>query len=58
MINMKEMEFENHCEMKSVMDRPIKMKTITLTTDILDGKQRIHVDWASNDFIKKLQFEK
>lgn len=47
---MTQAEYENQCEMLSVMDRPIKMKTVILTTDILDGKQRTHVDWASKDF--------
>ena len=42
---MREMEYENYCEMLSVMDRPIKMKTVTLNSDIVDGKQRQHVDW-------------
>lgn len=47
-------EYENQCEMLSVMDRPIKMKTITLTSDIVDGKQRTHTDWGSMDFKKRL----
>ena len=42
---MTEMEYENYCEMLSVMDKPIKMKTVTLNSDIVDGKQRKHVDW-------------
>ena len=42
---MTEMEYENYCEMLSVMDKPIKMKTVTLRSDIIDGKQRHHVDW-------------
>ena len=42
---MTEMEYENYCEMLSVMDKPIKMKTVTLNSDIVDGKQRQHVDW-------------
>ena len=37
---MTEMEYENYCEMLSVMDKPIKMKTVTLNSDIVDGKQR------------------
>ena len=44
---MTEMEYENYCEMLSVMDRPVKMKTVTLNSDIVDGKQRQHVDWNS-----------
>ena len=32
------MEYENYCEMLSVMDKPIKMKTVTLSSDIIDGK--------------------
>ena len=44
---MTEMEYENYCEMLSVMDKPIKMKTVTLNSDIVDGKQRQHVDWNS-----------
>ena len=51
---MTQMEYENHCEMLSVMDRPIKMKTVTLTPDIVDGKQRTHTDWGSMDFKKRL----
>ena len=42
---MTEMEYENYCEMLSVMDKPIKMKTVTLNSDIVDGKQRKHVGW-------------
>ena len=42
---MTEMEYENYCEMLSIMDKPIKMKTVTLNSDIVDGKQRKHVDW-------------
>ena len=42
---MREMEYENYCEMLSVMDKPIKIKTVTLNNDIVDGKQRQHVDW-------------
>ena len=42
---MTEMDYENYCEMLSVMDKPIKMKTVTLNSDIVDGKQRQHVDW-------------
>ena len=42
---MTEMEYENYCEMLSVMDRPIKVKTVTLSSDIVDGRQRQHVDW-------------
>ena len=42
---MTEMEYENYCEMLSVIDKPIKMKTVTLNSDIVDGKQRQHVDW-------------
>lgn len=42
---MTEMEYENYCEMLSVMDKPIRMKTVTLNSDIVDGKQRRHVDW-------------
>ena len=42
---MTEMEYGNYCEMLSVMDKPIKMKTVTLNSDIVDGKQRQHVDW-------------
>ena len=42
---MTEMEYENYCEMLSVMDRPIKMKAVTLSSDIVDGRQRQHVDW-------------
>ena len=42
---MTEMEYENYCEMLSVMDKPIKMKTVTLNNDIVDGRQRQHVDW-------------
>ena len=42
---MTEMEYGNYCEMLSVMDKPIKMKTVTLNSDIVDGKQRRHVDW-------------
>lgn len=45
-----EMEYENYCEMLSVMDRPIKMKTVTLNSDIVDGKQRQHVDWNNLNF--------
>ena len=44
---MTEMEYGNYCEMLSVMDKPIKMKTVTLNSDIVDGKQRQHVDWNS-----------
>ena len=47
---MTEMEYENYCEMLSVMDKPIKMKTVTLSSDIIDGKQRQHVDWNSINF--------
>ena len=47
---MTEMEYENYCEMLSVMDRPIKMKTVTLGSDIIDGKQRRHVDWNNLNF--------
>ena len=47
---MTEMEYENYCEMLSVMDKPIKMKTVTLNSDIVDGKQRRHVDWNSINF--------
>lgn len=50
---MTEMEYENRCEMESVMDRPIKMKTVTLNSDIVDGKQRQHIDWNSIDLRKK-----
>ena len=42
---MTEMEYGNYCEMLSVMDKPIKMKTVTLNSDIVYGKQRKHVDW-------------
>ena len=42
---MTEMEYENYCEMLSVMDRQVKMKTVTLSNDIVDGRQRQHVDW-------------
>ena len=42
---MTEMEYGNYCEMLSVMDKPIKMKTVTLNSDIIDGKPRQHVDW-------------
>ena len=42
---MAEMEYGNYCEMLSVMDKTIKMKTVTLNSDIVDGKQRQHVDW-------------
>ena len=42
---MTEMEYGNYCEMLSVMDKPIKMKTVTLNSDIVDGKQRQHVNW-------------
>ena len=28
------------------MDRPVRMKTITLSSDIVDGRQRQHVDWS------------
>lgn len=42
---MTEMEYENYCEMLAVMDRPVKMKTVTLSSDIVDGRQRQHVDW-------------
>jgi hypothetical protein len=47
---MTQAEYENQCEMLSVMDRPIKMKTITLTSDVVDGKQRTHTDCGSMDF--------
>ena len=50
---MTEMEYENYCEMLSVMDRPIKMKTVTLSSDIVDGKQRQNIDWNSIDLRKK-----
>ena len=42
---MTEMEYENYCEMLSVMDRPVKIKTVTLNSDIIDGKPRQHVNW-------------
>ena len=42
---MTEMEYENYCEMLSVMDRPVKMETVTLSSDIVDGRQRQHVNW-------------
>ena len=41
---MTEKEYENYCEMLSVMDKPIKTKTVTLSSDIIDGKQRKHVE--------------
>ena len=44
---MREMEYENYCEMLSVMDKPVKMKTVTLSSDIIDGKPRQHVNWNS-----------
>ena len=60
---MTEMEYENYCEMLSVMDKPIKTKTVTLNSDIIDGKQRRHVDWNSinlrrNKLIEDIKMEK
>ena len=38
---MREMEYENHCEMESVMDRPIKLKIkLSATINLNDIKQR------------------
>ena len=43
---MTEMEYENYCEMLSVMDKPIKLKIKPSTTiNLNDIKQRQHVDW-------------
>lgn len=51
---MTEMEYENRCEMKSVMDRPIKLKTMSSNTiNLNDIKQRKPINWNSIDLRKK-----
>ena len=51
---MREMEYENHCEMESVMDRPIKLKIKpSVTINLNDIKQRQPINWNSIDVRKK-----
>ena len=51
---MREMEYENYCEMLSVMDRPIKLKIKpSATINLNDIKQRQPINWNSIDVRKK-----
>ena len=51
---MTEMEYENRCEMKSVMDKSIKLKTMSSNTiNLNDVKQRQPINWNSIDLRKK-----
>ena len=52
---MTEMEYENRCEIKSVMDRPIKLKTMPSNTiNLNDIKQRQPINWNSIDLRKSI----
>ena len=51
---MTEMEYENRCEMESVMDKSIKLKTMSSNTiNLNDVKQRQPINWNSIDLRKK-----
>lgn len=51
---MREMEYENRCEMESVMDRQIKLKIKPSSTiNLNDIKQRQPINWNSIDVRKK-----
>ena len=52
---MREMEYENRCEIESVMDRPIKLKIKpSATINLNDIKQRQPINWNGIDVRKKV----
>lgn len=54
---MREMGYENRCEMESVMDKQIKLKIKPSTTiNLNDIKQRQPINWNGID-VRKRYFE-
>ena len=52
---MTEMEYENRCEMESIMDRPIKLKIkSSAAINLNDVKQRQPINWNSIDLRKSI----